>query len=115
MLVIRFEVEPPERPRTPRAERGRLGRLGTPAIVLGILAAILLTGVAVSQTGPSSRSSIHACVDRDSRAVRIVGSGRKCRRGEQRVRWARIGPVGDRGPAGAPGAPGAPGANGVAG
>jgi hypothetical protein len=86
---------------------------------------LLLAGTA-AMAAPTS-STIAACVNTTTGAVRIVASTSLCVAGETGVMWALVGPTGPQGPAGpagasgpagpagSPGAPGTPGATGPTG
>jgi len=71
--------------------------------------------VAFAHGGNADPNVIHACVQRNSDDVRIVGVNEQCRNREVAVHWAIVGPQGPQGPQGAPGASGASGAAGAAG
>ncbi len=71
----------------------------------------------------ANASTIYACVKKHSGAVRIVSSGAKCKRGEQKLSWntngvngaaGKNGATGPQGPAGASGKDGVNGLNGTA-
>jgi cysteine-rich repeat protein len=90
--------------------------LGVRFVIVGAVAALLtgllVAGGAFSAGSSQSPATITACVKKSTGATRIVKSGSRCRAGERRVTWKRIGPAG---PQGAPGAQGATGAQGAAG
>jgi cysteine-rich repeat protein len=106
MLNVRFELEPPGS--SPRAGRG--GAVLAAGLVAAIGFALLIDSVA---TGADSR--IHACVGKKSGTVRIVAAGKRCKKGERRVTWKRVGPVGAVGSSGSDGATGPQGATGTTG
>jgi hypothetical protein len=81
--------------------------------VSGVCAASLLAAVP-AMAGPTT-SSIAACVNTSTGAVRIVASLSDCVAGETGVTWAVSGPVGPQGPVGPAGITGAPGSAGPAG
>jgi hypothetical protein len=64
--------------------------------------------------GPAS-TTIYACVNTTTQAVRIVPSLASCVAGETGISWAQTGATGATGPQGPPGVPGATGATGPAG
>ena len=76
--------------------------------VVGAIALLMLA--AASAAGATT---IYACANKKSGAMRIVSAKAKCRRGERKLSWSSAGPAGPAGAPGAPGAAGAPGANGV--
>ena len=75
-------------------------------LLLGLVAAALLTVVSVSFGQSSADTTVSACVKKKGGAVRVA---RKCRHGEARVSWNRRGPAGPQGPQGPQGAGGARG------
>jgi hypothetical protein len=77
---------------------------------IGILALfVALGGVSYAATGGfESSGQLQACVGQNG-TLTLLKSGKKCRRGQQRVAWSQTGP---RGPAGASGANGLNGTNG---
>jgi Collagen triple helix repeat (20 copies) len=88
-------------------------------VALGIVG-FALSGVAVafatdngSLTG--SVRVLHACAQRSSGQLRLVGSKQACKKDEERVAWNIAGPAGPSGQNGVNGTPGAPGAQGPAG
>jgi cysteine-rich repeat protein len=106
---VRVEVErDPRRPRRPPVIAAAL-------ITAGLLAGGGLSFGALQGGGQDSARSLHACYNARTGAARIVGANRRCRRGERRTTWARVGQVGAAGLPGAPGANGPGGANGAAG
>ena len=84
--------------------------------VLAALAAALVVAAAALSAGSSGASdTITACVKKSSGAARIVRAGTRCKRGERRVSWKRIGLAGRRGAQGATGAQGLQGQQGTQG
>ena len=106
MLNVRFELEPA----SGSTRSGRGGLILAAALAAAVALAFLINSVA---TGADSR--IHACVGKKSGAVRIVAAGKRCKKGERRVTWQRVGPVGAPGTAGSDGATGPQGATGTTG
>jgi hypothetical protein len=91
----------------------------TPAVPLktpiGAIAALvatiaLLVPAAASAVGATT---IYACVNKKSGAMRIVSAKAKCKRTERKLSWGATGPAGLPGKEGKQGATGAPGSNGV--
>lgn len=98
-------------------------------VVFGMAAALataLVVAVGAFSASDSQTSrTITACVKTKGGELRVVSSSTRCRRGERRVTWSRIGragpaglqgaqgPAGERGPQGDAGAPGAPGQPGI--
>ena len=80
---------------------------------LGVLGFSILSSTAAIAAPVST--TISACVNTSTGAVRIVSSTSLCVAGEMGITWAAVGPTGPAGPAGAPGAPGTLGATGPAG
>jgi hypothetical protein len=90
-------------------------------VVLGIAGTVLVAavgGVAVSQTMASEQAAfsavaasgeITACAHKTSGKMRLLKSGKKCKRTEKALTWNQTGPAGPTGATGATGAPGAPG------
>jgi hypothetical protein len=70
------------------------------------------SGYAIAQSGSAAPKPIQACAKKKGGALRL---GKKCRKGERRVTWAKAGPTGLTGPGGPPGAAGTDGAQGPAG
>jgi Lamin Tail Domain/Collagen triple helix repeat (20 copies) len=90
-------------------------RLPRRRVLLTALPLVLVTGVALAaEPGARTPTSgvIHACVNKKTRVVRIVGAGASCRRGESAIAWNG---EGARGAAGEPGAAGPQGPAGPAG
>jgi hypothetical protein len=81
-------------------------------LAVGALAGSLLTvgGIATASAAPTP--VIYACVNKATRAVRIVSAGTKCLSTETRTSWNQKGPQGSRGATGAKGATGLKGATG---
>jgi hypothetical protein len=75
-----------------------------------VAAIALLIPVVASAAGATT---IYACVNKKSGAMRIVSAKAKCKRTEHKLSWGTTGPAGPAGAPGTPGAAGAPGANGV--
>ena len=90
-------------------------RLPRRRVLLTALPLVLVTGVAFAAQ-PDARTTtgavIHACVNKRTGVVRIVGASARCRRGESAIAWNG---QGSRGPAGEPGAAGPQGPAGPAG
>lgn len=91
---------------------GAAARLATGGVG-GLVLLASLVGIAGAHGG--DRSSIHACIDRESRAVRIVPPNKSCRSGEIARRWLIQGPTGPAGAMGPPGPAGSQGAQGMQG
>ena len=90
-------------------------RLPRRRVLLAALPLVLVTGVALAaEPGARTPTSavIHACVNKRTGVVRIVGASARCRRGESAIAWHG---QGSRGPAGEPGAAGPQGPAGPAG
>ena len=90
-------------------------RLPRRRVLLAALPLVLVTGVALAaEPGARTPTSavIHACVNKKTRVVRIVGAAASCRRGESAIAWNG---QGVRGVAGEPGAAGPQGPAGPAG
>ncbi|HEX3909658.1 MAG TPA: hypothetical protein VHW67_03010 [Solirubrobacteraceae bacterium] len=72
-------------------------------------------GGAIAATGGfSPGGTLRACVNEEG-ALRLLKSGKLCRKGQKVVTWNQTGPVGARGATGATGAAGAPGVTGAKG
>jgi len=81
--------------------------LGRAAALGGLIVGALALGA------PSADASvIHACLNKRSGAVRIVGANAKCRHGERKQSWNATGPAGRGGAPGSAGSPGTAGTNG---
>jgi cysteine-rich repeat protein len=106
VLNVRFELEP-------ASSSQRSGRGG--AILVAALAAAVALAFLINSVATGADSRIHACVGKKSGTVRIVAAGKRCKKGERRVTWRRVGPVGAPGVAGSDGATGPQGATGAAG
>ena len=63
----------------------------------GMLATFIALGGTAYAFGSGAQSTVHACVDRTTGAVRIAGS---CHRGERALTWAKTGKRGLEGPVG---------------
>ena len=90
-------------------------RLPRRRVLLAALPLVLVTGVALAaEPGARTPTSavIHACVNKRTGVVRIVGASARCRRGESAIAWNG---QGVRGAAGEPGAAGPQGPAGPAG
>jgi hypothetical protein len=87
----------------------RIAKIGALAAMLTIMAATF----ASAQAGSSN--TIRGCVNRKSRALRIVGPGVLCSKSESSLEWSIQGPAGIRGPSGIDGAQGPAGADGLEG
>jgi hypothetical protein len=70
------------------------------------------SGYAIAQSGSAASKPIQACAKKKGGALRL---GKKCRKGERRVTWAKTGPTGLTGPGGQAGGAGTDGAQGPAG
>ena len=74
-----------------------------------------MSGGAIAATGGfSNGGKLQACVNEEG-GLKLLKSGKRCKRGQKTVAWNMTGPAGTKGAAGAAGAPGASGANGAAG
>lgn len=84
------------------------------AVALGVILPVVgaASWVAASE---NPAPTIHACVQRDSGQVRIVGANEQCRRSETALAWNAEGPAGPAGAAGPAGPAAAPGDIGPAG
>ncbi|MBI3628060.1 MAG: collagen-like protein [Candidatus Rokubacteria bacterium] len=82
---------------------------GQAVLVAASLAAVF---PATAQANDSYGSVIHACVQRKSGEVRVVGPNTVCRRDEAAMEWNTMGPQGPAGPAGPMGPAGPAGAMG---
>jgi hypothetical protein len=98
----------------------RITRHVSYANVVATLALVLaLSGGAVAATGGfTSGGTLRACVNQEG-GLRLLKSGKKCKKGQSVIGWNQAGPKGlagvqgPAGPAGAPGAAGAPAAPGA--
>jgi hypothetical protein len=83
---------------------------------LGMLALfVALGGVSYAATGGfASGGQLKACVNEEG-AIRLLKSGKHCRRGQKQIAWNQTGPAGPKGAAGASGATGATGQMGLTG
>ncbi len=91
----------------------RIARHLSYANVAATLAVVLaLSGAAVAATGGFvSGGRLQACVTPEGQ-LKLLKSGKKCKKGQSSISWNQSGPKGSagaQGPAGATGAPGAPG------
>lgn len=92
--------------------KGRITRRAT--VVAGVTAgAMLFAGVGAWATHDST--SIHACADKRTGALRLVADAGQCSTREFAVDWAQQGPAGPAGAAGVDGQAGEPGAPGPVG
>lgn len=71
-------------------------------------------GVMAATGGFTSSGRLQACVNEEG-GIKLLKSGRHCKRGQKTVAWNQTGPAGSRGVAGAPGTPGASGTAGSSG
>jgi cysteine-rich repeat protein len=106
-MRIHLELEPPSGAPQERPVPGR-------AVWLAVIGLLVAAGAWVAFSSASTRSpgKITACVEKKGGEARIVKSRQRCKRGERKVTWAKVGPVG---PAGAPGETGPVGPQGPAG
>lgn len=118
-MRVRLEMEPSGAGSQARAVPLRVVWLAVVGLVIGAGA-----WVAFSNASGGSPDEITACVERKGGEARIVRAGQRCKRGEIRVTWSKIGLVGppgeageagETGPVGAQGAQGAQGAIGLPG
>jgi hypothetical protein len=70
------------------------------------------SGYAIAQSGSAAPKTIRACAQKSGGALRL---GKRCRKGERRVTWAKTGPTGLTGPGGPAGGAGTDGAQGAPG
>ena len=92
--------------------------LGIATLFLGVAAVAAVPTMASAHGGNNDAAVIHACVQKSSNQIRIVGVGGACTNAEAPVQWSSVGPTGDagaQGPAGPAGAVGALGPVGPAG
>jgi hypothetical protein len=87
------------------------------ANVAATLAVVLaMSGGAVAATGGfTSGGKLQACVSQEG-GLRLLKSGKKCKKGQSPISWNQVGPkgpAGAQGPAGAGGAAGTPGTPGA--
>ncbi|MBC2931961.1 hypothetical protein [Nocardioides sp. zg-1228] len=80
------------------------------ALLLGLLAT--LTVAVGAATGAGRTSAVKACASKSDGSLRLVGTKKSCRRGEQAVTWNKRGVPGSDGVDGTNGAAGAAGAAG---
>jgi hypothetical protein len=66
-----------------------------------------------SATAAKWKPAFHACVNKQTGAIRLVGARARCRRGEKSITFAQQGKPGTNGQNGAPGQPGTNGQNGT--
>jgi cysteine-rich repeat protein len=117
-MRIRFQLEP-------AAEAtSREGAVRLRTIWVAVIALLVGAGVwgAFSSASSGSPDQITACVKKKGGDARIVKPGQDCKRKEQMVTWAKVGPIGppglpgetgDTGPIGPQGQPGSPGVPGI--
>ena len=77
-----------------------------------ILGLSLMADQAYAHDGNSDPAVVHACVQKSSNQVRIVGVAGSCTNAEVALHWSITGPQGAQGPTGAQGAQGMPGPTG---
>jgi type VI protein secretion system component Hcp len=78
------------------------------AALVGVLV-LAMGGFAVAGVLPGTGSTIHACIQKNSGALRVVGSAKDCKKSERAISFAKQGP---RGRTGVPGPAGRDGAAG---
>jgi type VI protein secretion system component Hcp len=86
--------------------------------VLAALAGVLVLatgGFAVAAALPGTGSTIHACIQKNSGALRVVGSAKDCKKSERAISFDKHGRRGATGATGAAGAPGPAGPQGPTG
>ena len=74
-------------------------------MVAGVAALVLGFGIAQAAV-PNSSSVIHACYNKQTGRLRVVGSSASCGPGERSLAWNQNGPSGPPGPRGSTGSPG---------
>jgi hypothetical protein len=85
--------------------------------LIGLLALVVVGATLAVATNPTRSGRITACVDKQSKEMRLAGGNNRCKEGERRLRWNQRGAQGEpgargeRGPSGADGQPGAVGAD----
>lgn len=77
--------------------------------VMVLVIAVVLGGVNMVLAHGGDLSLIHACVNRNSGAIRIVTATSTCAAKEYALDWGIVGPQGPKGDKGDPGIPGEPG------
>jgi hypothetical protein len=92
----------------------RITKHASYANVAATLAVVLaMSGGAIAATGGfANGGALRACVNQEG-GLRLLKSGKKCKKGQSVIGWSQVGPkglTGVQGPAGAAGTPGAPGA-----
>lgn len=80
---------------------------GAAAAAVGLM--LLPLGVPVARADGGDPAVVHACLQKNGGAVRIVGPAEACRSSEVAIHWGLVGPVGPAGSPGAPGPAGPPG------
>jgi hypothetical protein len=70
---------------------------------------LLPLGVPVAVADGGDPAVVHACLQKNSGSVRIVGPAEACRNSEVAMHWGLVGPAGPAGSPGAPGPAGPPG------
>ena len=86
--------------------------------VLAALAGVLVlasAGFAVASALPGTGSTIHACIQKNGGALRVVGAAKDCKKSERAISFAKEGPRGLTGQTGAQGPAGANGKDGAQG
>jgi len=78
--------------------------------VLATIAVLAVLGGGSYAFAASDSNTLRACAKKRGGALRIAS---RCKRGERRISWNKVGPRGSRGPAGTPGTPGTPAVVGV--
>ena len=84
------------------------------AALIGI-AVLASAGFAVASALPGTGSTIHACLQKNSGALRVVGSAKDCKKSERAISFAKEGPRGLTGQTGAQGPAGPAGKDGAQG
>ncbi len=77
--------------------------------ILSTGAATTIAATALIAVPPAQAASYKACANKQTGEMRLVLKGKKCKKGEKKLKWNSTGPTG---PAGAPGPQGLPGAQG---
>lgn len=81
----------------------------------GAATAITATTLIAIPTGAQAATSYKACANKKTGEMRLVVKGKKCKKGEKKLKWNTKGPTGATGPQGVPGQQGPQGAAGVTG
>jgi hypothetical protein len=79
-----------------------LRRSPLPAGLVGVVV-LATAGFAVAAAVPGSGSTIHACIQKKSGALRVVGAAKDCKKSERAISFAKTGPRGLTGQTGAQG------------